>query len=143
MCAAPSEFEYDETDNDAGGAPAPRRDRKTMIVGRVIGWTLLTLGLIILAWDIKGWVDEGALVFVTAGELWFTLHDGSLNLLQAVTQRYVLPELWDPIFVTVLLWPAFLVIGVPGLVLAWTCRRRSAPGGCDLQGRAASCWRDP
>ena len=27
-----------------------------------------------------------------------------LNLVQAVVQRYVLPELWDPVIVTILLW---------------------------------------
>ena len=40
-----------------------------------------------------------------------------LNLTQAVTQRYVLPELWDPVLLTVLLWPAFIVLAVPGLIL--------------------------
>ena len=95
-----------------------------MIVGRVIGWVLVVAGIAILARDIIAWIDAGSLAFVVAGELWFTLHDGSLNLIQAVTQRYVWPPLWDPIAVTVLLWPAFLVIGVPGLILSWVFRRR-------------------
>ena len=124
MCAAPSEFEYQSTDDNAGDAPAPRRARKFMIVGRVIGWILVLAGIAILARDIIGWSDAGIFVFVTAGELWFTLHNGSLNLLQAITQRYIFPALWDPIFVTVLLWPAFLVVGVPGLILSWVFRRR-------------------
>jgi hypothetical protein len=44
-----------------------------------------------------------------------------------VTQRYVLPELWDSVLLTVLLWPAALVLGVPGLVLLalGSFRRRS------------------
>lgn len=124
MCAAPSELEYNRTNKNAGDAPAPRRVRKTMIVGRVLGWILVFAGIFILATDLFGWLDDGVLAFVTAGELWFTFHNGSLNLIQAVTQRYIFPELWDPILVTVLLWPAFLVLGVPGLILSWAFRRR-------------------
>ena len=41
-----------------------------------------------------------------------------------MTQRYIFPALWDPVFVTVLLWPAFLVIVVPGLLLSYFFRRR-------------------
>lgn len=125
MCAAPSELEYEPKDKKPGEEPAPRRARKTMIVGRVIGWILVVAGIAILARDLLGWLNEGAFVLITAGELWFTLHDGSLNLIQAVTQRYIFPQLWDPVAVTVLLWPAFLVIGVPGLILSWLFRRRT------------------
>ena len=125
MCAAPSEFEYESKDNKPGEEPAPRRARKTMIVGRVIGWVLVVAGIAILARDLFGWINEGTFVLVTAGKLWFTLHVGSLNLIQAVTQRYIFPQLWDPIAVTVLLWPAFLVVGVPGLILIWLFRRRT------------------
>ena len=95
-----------------------------MIIGRVIGWVLVAASVAILASDVIAWFDLGVLTFITTGELWFTWHNGSLNLLQAVTQRYIFPQLWDPIFVTVLLWPAFLVIGVPGLILSYVFRRR-------------------
>ena len=40
----------------------------------------------------------------------------SLNLVQAVVQRYLLPALWDPVLVTLLLLPAWIVVGVPGLL---------------------------
>jgi membrane protease YdiL (CAAX protease family) len=95
-----------------------------MIIGRVIGWIFIVAAIAILVRDFFAWIDTGALAFAVTGELWFTLHSGSLNLLQAITQRYIFPALWDPIFVTVLLWPAFLVIGVPGLILSYAFRRR-------------------
>ncbi len=112
------------TGENTGDVPAPRRAGKTKMVGRVIGWVLVVAGIAILARDIVGSIDAGTLVFITAGELWFNLHNGSLNLIQAITQRYIFPSLWDPILVTVLLWPAFLVIGVPGLILIWLLYRR-------------------
>ena len=113
------------TDENVGDAPAPSWATKTMIVARVIGWILVAAGLALLARDIIDSFDTGAPAFIAAGELWFNLHNGSLNLIQAVTQRYISPALWDPVLVTVLLWPAFLVVGVPGLILSWLFRRRS------------------
>lgn len=95
-----------------------------MLVGRVIGWIFVVAAIAILVRDIIAWIDTGALAVAATGELWFTLHSGSLNLLQAITQRYIFPALWDPIFVTVLLWPAFVVVGVPGLILSYAFRRR-------------------
>ncbi len=62
-------------------------------------------------------MEAGALRFVAAGELWYQLHPGSLNLSQAGVQRYLLPEIWDPGVVTILLAPAALVLFVPGVLL--------------------------
>lgn len=51
-------------------------------------------------------------LFHTGGEIWFSLSPGSLNLMQAVTQRYVSPDLWDPTIVAVLKLPAILSLGL-------------------------------
>jgi len=93
-----------------------------MIVGRTIGYVLLLAAVAALAYDAAAWYDTGAFAAQAAGELWFRLHHPSLNLAQAVVQRYVDPRLWDPLIVAGLLWPAFAVLGVPGLLLAWLCR---------------------
>ena len=100
-----------------------------MIVGRVIGWIFLIAAVAVLVRDVAAWITSGDLVLIAAGELWFTLDNGSLNLIPAVTPRYVLPSLWDPVIVTILLWPAVLVLGVPGLVLSWLFRRRPRKTG--------------
>jgi hypothetical protein len=83
----------------------------------LIGGVLLVAGLAALGFDLWQASRAGAFHLSAAGELWFRLHPGSLNLTQAVVQRYLLPELWDPVLLTVLLWPAALVLAVPGLVL--------------------------
>ncbi|EWY42607.1 hypothetical protein N825_01635 [Skermanella stibiiresistens SB22] len=92
-----------------------------MVVLRVIGAVLLVAGLAALGWDLWRWSQiagvEGGLHLTAAGELWYGLHPGSLNLTQAVVQRYLSPSLWDPALVTILLWPAALVLAVPGIVL--------------------------
>ena len=62
------------------------------------------------------------------GQIWYELDAGSLNLLQAVTERYLSDKLWDPVILNILYQPAFVVLLVPGLVLillcAWRRRRR-------------------
>jgi len=55
------------------------------------------------------------------GELWFALHPGSLNLIQAVVERYVWAPLWDPGIVSILYLPAVLALGAPAAVLIVLC----------------------
>lgn len=65
------------------------------------------------------------------GQLWYDLHPGSLNLTQAIIERYIWAPLWDPAILSVLQLPAVLVFAVPGFVLValaliagWRRRRR-------------------
>jgi hypothetical protein len=62
------------------------------------------------------------------GELWFQLHPFSLNLTQAVVQRYLHPGLWDAVLLPLLFQPTALVAGALALVfagLAWLLRPRA------------------
>jgi hypothetical protein len=95
-----------------------------MIILRVIGWILVIASVALFARDILTSIDAGTLILISAGELWFRLDNGSLNLMQAFTQRYVLPALWDPVIVTILLWPATMVLGIPGILLVRLTRKR-------------------
>jgi hypothetical protein len=73
--------------------------------------------LAVLARDIFVWIDTKHWAPIALGQLWFDLDRSSLNLVQAVVQRYIHPFLWDPIIVTVLLWWAFAVLMVLGLLI--------------------------
>ena len=95
-----------------------------MIIGRIVGWLLLLAAGIVLANDVFTWYRTGALHLSAAGELWYRLDRGSLNLVQAVVQRYVSPRLWDPVIQTVLQFYALLVLAIPGLLLLWATRSR-------------------
>jgi hypothetical protein len=81
-----------------------------MIVGRVIGWLVLLAGLSVLTRDVMVWVDRKIWAPVALGQLWYELSRSSLNLVQAVIQRYVSAFLWNPIIVSVLLCWAFAVL---------------------------------
>ncbi len=80
--------------------------------------------MVVAARDILHYVETDGYAAIVVGELWFDLHVGSLNLAQAVIQRYLHPALWDPAIVWVLRLPAWLVFAVPGLALSILCRKR-------------------
>lgn len=48
----------------------------------------------------------------TGGEIWFALSPDTLNLMQAVVQRYISPALWDPTIVSLLQLPAVALFGL-------------------------------
>ena len=66
------------------------------------------------------------------GQVWYDFDAGSLNLVQAVVERYISPDLWDSVFLPMLYWPAFVIFLAPGLVLVllciWRRRRRRVHG---------------
>ena len=96
-----------------------------MLVGRVIGWTSLLLGSAVLVRDMLVWIDTKHWAPIALGQLWYDLNRSSLNLVQAVTQRYIHPFLWDPIIVSILLSWAFAILMVLGLLLLVVFRRRA------------------
>jgi hypothetical protein len=89
------------------------------ILGKVLVWAALAA----LARDGYLVWQGGPWRLAAAGEVWYALSPATLDLSQAVVQRYLWPGLWNPGIVTVLLWPAALVLGVPGLALLAFRRR--------------------
>lgn len=95
-----------------------------MSVRRLLGLGLIGLAVVFLAYDlVTGLSGAGTLGFNSLGDLWGRLSAASLNLVQAIVQRYLFPALWDPVLVTFLLLPAWLVFGVPGLLLILSGRK--------------------
>jgi hypothetical protein len=94
---------------------------------RALGWILLFAGLAVLVDDSITALQTGSFRLVAAGELWYRLDAGSLNLLQSVIQRYVSSWTWDQIFVPVLLAPALVVLLVPSVILLLLTRKRKRP----------------
>ena len=103
--------------------------RVLRIVLGVIGWLLVAGAAVMAVREAVMWAQSGEWTPIAAGQLWFDLHKDSLQLVQPAIERYILPALWDPVILTVLQWPAWAVLGLPGLVLAWLAdrRRRTKP----------------
>ncbi len=98
-----------------------------MIIGRIIGYLFIALALLVLGSDLVRALAEGGYRAEALGALWFRLDVTSLNLVQAVIQRYIWPALWDPGIATVLQWPAWLVFAGLGIVLLALSFRRRRP----------------
>jgi len=83
---------------------------------RWIGFIFGALTIVVLALD--GWrlYDTGLYKPATLGATWAAVDIASLNLSQAVVQRYVSAWLWDPAIQTVLAAPAWLVLAIIGVI---------------------------
>ena len=95
------------------------------MIGRLIGWIIFLAGLSVLVRDVLIWVDTKHWAPIALGQLWFDLDRSSLNLVQAVVQRYIHPFLWDPIIVSILLSWAFAVLMLLAALLLVLFRRRA------------------
>ncbi len=91
---------------------------------RVLIW--LSAAVAALAAAVAGWaLVVGAPVL---GELWFRVDPYSLNLTQAIVQRYIHPRLWDDVLLPVLFQPTVLVAAVVAILFAgfaWLLRPRA------------------
>jgi hypothetical protein len=76
---------HDYLDRKNGGRGA------SMIVGRLIGWIAFLAGAAVLVRDVLVWIDTKHWALIALGQLWYEFNRSSLNLVQAVTQRYIHP----------------------------------------------------
>ena len=97
-----------------------------MKTGRLIGRMFLTLSLILIGHEVLNALESGEYRLIALGELWFRLDKamgtGSLNISQAIVQRYISPWLWESVFQYLLTAPGWLVFAIPGAAMARACR---------------------
>ncbi|MGH7064918.1 MAG: hypothetical protein ACREET_12645 [Stellaceae bacterium] len=101
-----------------------------MTLGRIIGWALFLAGLSVLLRDVLVWLDAGTWAPLAIGEVWYDLDRSSLNLAQAVVQRYLYPFLWNPVIVGLLLcwaFPVLIGLGAAILLVSYRRARRKRP----------------
>ena len=104
-----------------------------MKITRIIGWILLALAVILASHEGLNALEGGRYHTIALGELWYHVDQAtgsaSLNFVQAIVQRYIWAWLWDSILQPVLIAPAWLVFGIPGVLLVWLGRERRHRGG--------------
>ena len=57
---------------------------------------------------------------ISLGWLWFQIHGNSLVGFQALIEKGISPAVWQPIQYLLTL-PAWLVLGIPGVILGLSC----------------------
>ena len=111
----------------APGMKKGRRDARRWLF--MLGLVLLGLAALALIYEVIATASTGGYRTIAAGEFWFRLHPYSLNLSQAVVQRYLSPGLWDPVIVSLLQWPVWSILGAPGAILAILFHHRTKNEG--------------
>ncbi len=85
--------------------------------GRILGIFFVVVALVILAADLLVAAKSTESRIMPLGQLWYTLDAGSLNLVQAVIERYIWGPRWYPVLAGFLQWPAAPVFGGLGIVI--------------------------
>jgi hypothetical protein len=96
--------------------------------GYLVGIVLLVFAAATGVAHLLALVSGAAAQPVSLGSLWYGVHANSLVGFQALIEKRLSPSLWPPIL-WLLLLPAWLTFGVPGLLLVILCRPR--PRGFD------------
>ncbi len=98
-----------------------------MAILRGLGWLLLLAAAAVAVYEVADYIDSQDQRLSALGELWFNLHAPSLNLMQAIVQRYIHENVWDDVVRPVLLQPALFVLGGAALfclVIGYIFRHR-------------------
>ena len=83
----------------------------------LLGCLLLVASGVALVSDVMRAIDTGQFALTPLGKTWFDLDSDSLNFSQAIVQRYIIPEIWDPGIITILNWPTVYVAAGTGVFL--------------------------
>jgi hypothetical protein len=95
------------------------------LVLRVLARVLLLVAVVALVYDGTRTLAGGSgIVLSSLAEHWQALAPRSLMWLQGVVGRTLPAQTWESIFMRGLTLPAWLVIGVLGMLLAWIGRKR-------------------
>lgn len=89
-----------------------------------IGRVFFALAIAVALWEGAAAWEYGEWSLFLFGDVAFQLFPESLNLAQAVIQRFLTPWLWDPMIQTILTWPAWPVLGGIGVAFFALARRR-------------------
>ncbi len=86
-----------------------------------VGWALLLMAFLITAMDPYLTLLGTGGMWAPALDVWYAYSPRTLILTQIRIEKFA-PALWDPVIVTVLQIPGWLLFGVPGIVLVWFFR---------------------
>jgi hypothetical protein len=90
----------------------------------LIGRWILAAGFVALVRDGTKSIAGNAVFITKLGEDWNNIHSTSLQLLQPAIERHVAIWLWDPVVLTILTAPTWLVLGILGSIFMLIGRKK-------------------
>ena len=88
-----------------------------MIIIRLLAMAFLVIAAIAAGFELFQLINGKSWHPIIAEKFWFSLHPESLDAIRFYFQREVDPGLWDWLIAPILHLPAWVVAGVPGLLL--------------------------
>jgi hypothetical protein len=96
------------------------------LILRVAARPLLLIAVVALVYDGTRTLAGSGFVITSLVEHWQSIAPASLEAARGAITRWIHPMAWDLGFLRLLKLPAWLVVGVFGLFLAWLGRKRRA-----------------
>lgn len=93
------------------------------LILRYLGTWLIALALVLIVIDGTKSLGANRLVLTSLADLWTQLHPASLVGVQGFFDSRFFADLLDAAMGALLAYPAFAVLGVPGIILALLGRR--------------------
>src|SRR5690606_2823586 len=94
------------------------------LILRLLGTWLVGIALILLIIDGTKSLGANDVIMTSLGETWTMLHAESLERFRQFLATRFFGPLLEVVVSTVLTFPAWLVLGVPGIFIAWLGRSR-------------------
>ena len=95
-----------------------------MTASRIISMLLIAGALAALAVEVVGSIRAGGYESIAVADAWFRINSNSLVGFGALIENRVSPDLWSEVLLPLLALPLWLVLAVPGALLAIVSRRR-------------------
>lgn len=87
-------------------------------------WFVLGIGVAFFAISILTLGNDAHMTFEAAqidykpiGQYWYELSIGTYNGIQVLLERYVWPPLWDPVLLSIIQWPVWVLTLPIGIIL--------------------------
>lgn len=90
---------------------------------RILGTWLIALAMVLLVIDGTKSLAANTVLFAQFGQVWTGLHAPSLETVHSFLGSRFFADLLGRLFEAILTYPAFAVVGVPGIVLALLGRK--------------------
>lgn len=83
----------------------------------VLGILLIAIAILALGFDAQLSAEDAEPQFKALGQWWYELDRGSYNGIQVLLERHIWPPLWDPVLLTAVQWPVWVVVAPVGILL--------------------------
>jgi hypothetical protein len=91
---------------------------------RFLGVLVLAAAFVLLVYDGAKSIADSRLYIYKLGQLWTDINAASLQSLQAAVETHLPAQAWNPVALTVLEQPGWLVLGVVGILLILLGRKK-------------------